>query len=61
MAYPNGSFGHDGSKIGGGYWPEFGGGTYCYGWGCDIGDGEWNFGDFAAIALGAGLIFAIAN
>lgn len=36
-------------------------GAYCYGWGCDIGDGKWNFGDYMAIALGAGLIFAIAN
>jgi hypothetical protein len=46
-------------------WPNtrygYNNGTYCYGWGCDIGDGKWNFGDFAAIGLGAGLIFAIAN
>ncbi|MCB0357271.1 MAG: hypothetical protein KDD40_09705 [Bdellovibrionales bacterium] len=35
---------------------------YCYNWGCDIGDGKWNFGDYAAISLGiGGLIFAIAN
>ncbi len=49
----------------GGYsWPGqygYNNGFHCYGWGCDIGDGKWNFGDFVAIGLGAGLIFAIAN
>ncbi|MCB9025059.1 MAG: hypothetical protein H6625_01970 [Bdellovibrionaceae bacterium] len=33
----------------------------CYGWGCDIGDGKWNFGDFVAIGLGAGIIYSIVN
>ena len=52
---PYGYYGHQGYN----YNPNTG--LYCSGWGCDIGDGKWNFGDFAAIALGAGLIFAIAN
>ena len=59
-----------GSWSHGGYWRTGGrheagydlnNGYYCSGCGCRIGDGKWDACDVSAIALGAGLIFAIGS